>query len=173
MFQGLSADLSQGSNTHCKSRHLNPASPQIQQCRLRGEMIAELLHSLSLPDQSGNGRRKFLLPALRVKFTPEQKIAAEGVTPGSSGAGKLLSKGAALLPWSPCTRVFLAHQGFQEDGGEMRSPGRPEPSLPPTSAKLSCLQPKQWPLNPDPGGHKSPPQPRGFSCCAQPDSRAG
>lgn len=100
-------------------------------------MVAELLHSLSLPDQSGNGRRKFLLPALRVKFTPEQQIAAEGVTPVSFGDGKLVSKGTALLPWSPCTHIFLAHQGFQEDGGEMRSPGGPGPSLPPTSAKLS------------------------------------
>lgn len=100
-------------------------------------MIAELLHSLSLPDQSGNGRRKFLLPALLVKFTPEQQIAAQGVTSGSFGARKLVSKGAALLPCSPCTRIFLAHQGFQEDGGEMRSPGQPGPLLPPTSARLS------------------------------------
>lgn len=99
-------------------------------------MIAELLHSLSVPDQSGNGWRKFLLPAWQVKFSPEQQIAAEGVTPGSSGAGKLLSKGTAL-PQSPCTHTFLAHQGFQEDVGEMRSPGQPGPSLPLTSAKLS------------------------------------
>lgn len=140
MFQRgdrLSADLSQGSNIHCKFRHLNPASPQIELCRLRGEMIAELLHSLSLPDQSGNGWRKFLLPALQMKFTPEQQIRAEGVTPGSFGARKLVSKGTALLPWSPCTHIFLAHQGFQEDGGEMRSPGQPGPLLPPSSAKLS------------------------------------
>lgn len=100
-------------------------------------MTAELLHSLSVPDQSGNGRRKFLLPALRVKFTPEQQIAAESVTPAPFRAGKLVSKGTALLPWSPCIGIFLAHQGFQEDGGEMRSPGQPGPLLPPTSAGLS------------------------------------
>lgn len=85
-----------------------------------------------------------------VQFTPEQQIAAEGVTPGSFRAGKLVSKGTALLPWSPCTCIFLAHQGFQEDGGEMRSPGQPGLLLPPTSAKLSRLQPKQWPLNQTP-----------------------
>lgn len=69
-------------------------------------MIAELLHSLSLPDQSGNGRRKFLLPALPVKFSPEQQTAAEGVTPGSFGARKLFPRAQPL-----CLGV-LAHIYF-------------------------------------------------------------
>lgn len=63
-------------------------------------------------------RGQFLLPALWVKFIPEQQIPTDGVTPGPLRALKPVSEGAALLPWSPCTHVFLDHQAFQEDGGE-------------------------------------------------------